>query len=233
MAADHRVLRWSTDRELPARHIAQRSPAMRKPGSMRALEDLGRARLSSSFFMRDFLHSEVADFHRIPNVPDDPELALAAGRRLCEDLLEPLQATFGRIAIRSAYRSPAVNAFGNLRGLSCASNKRNYASHIWDRRDANGCMGATATVVVPWFTDRYAEGADWRAIAWWIHDHLPYSHLQFFPKLAAFNIGWHERPRRRIDSFVAPTGCLTRPGMTNHGGSHASWYRGFPSFAGS
>ena len=29
-------------------------------------------------------------------------MAIAAGRRLCEELLEPLQATFGRLAIRSA-----------------------------------------------------------------------------------------------------------------------------------
>ncbi len=57
--------------------------------------------------------------------------------------------------------------------------------------------------------DRYAAGADWRGLAWWIHDHLPYAHLQFFPKLAAFNIQWHERPARRSDSFIAPRGCLT------------------------
>ena len=61
-----------------------------------------------------------------------------------------------------------------------------------------------------------------------IHDHLPYSQLQFFPKLAAFNIGWHERPQRRIDSFIAPKGCLTRPGMANHESSHAEFYPGFP-----
>jgi hypothetical protein len=54
---------------------------------------------------RDFLHSEIADLHGIPNIPDDPNLAIAAGRRLCEELLEPLQATFGRLAIRSAYRA--------------------------------------------------------------------------------------------------------------------------------
>ena len=107
---------------------------MRKPFSVRSLEQLGRVRLSSSFFMRDFLHSEIADLHGIPNIPDDPDLAIAAGRRLCEELLEPLQAAFGRLAIRSAYRAPAVNAFGNAHGLSCASNERNYARHIWDRR---------------------------------------------------------------------------------------------------
>jgi hypothetical protein len=57
--------------------------------------------------------------------------------------------------------------------------------------------------VVPWFADRYADGADWRALAWWIHDHLPYHHLQFFPKLAAFNITWREEPERIISSYIA------------------------------
>ena len=34
-----------------------------QPGSVRSLEEFGRVRLSASFFMRDFLHSEIADFH--------------------------------------------------------------------------------------------------------------------------------------------------------------------------
>jgi hypothetical protein len=62
-----------------------------RPGSVRSLEEFGRVRLSASFFMRDFLHSEIADFHGIPNIPDDPELAIAAGRQLCKQLLEPLR----------------------------------------------------------------------------------------------------------------------------------------------
>src|ERR1700752_224573 len=105
--------------------MAEISPSMRKPASVHSLEQLGRVRLSPSFFMRDFLHSEIADLHGIPNIPDDPALAIAAGRRLCEELLEPLQGTFGRLAIRSAYRSAAVNAFGNANHNNCASNERN------------------------------------------------------------------------------------------------------------
>ncbi|WP_279483683.1 hypothetical protein [Aureimonas sp. SK2] len=202
---------------------------MRKPGSVKALEDLGRVRLSPNFFMRDFLHSEIADFHGIPNIPDDPDLAVTVGKRLCKELLEPLQATFGRLAIRSAYRSPAVNEFGNRNGLSCAVNEANYAGHIWDRRDKAGHMGATACIVVPWFADRYEAGDDWRALAWWIHDYLPYSSLYFFPKLAAFNLTWHERPERRIDSYITPKGCLTKPGMANHDGLHAEWYEALPA----
>lgn len=199
---------------------------MRRPASMKALEELGRVRLSASFFMRDFLYSEIATFYGLANIPDDPDLAVEAGSRLCHELLEPLQATFGRIAVRSAYRSAKVNEFGNDNKLNCASNEKNYAHHIWDRRDGQGCMGATACIVIPWFADR--PGADWRSLAWWIHDHLAYSTLWFFPRLFAVNIQWHERPQRRIDSYIQPKGCLTKPGMSNHEGSHGEWYQGFP-----
>jgi hypothetical protein len=178
--------------------------------------------------MRDFLYSEIANVHRITNLPDDPQLAIAAGKRLCEELLEPLQATFGRIAIRSAYRSSSVNAYGNVHGYNCASNPRNYARHTWDRRDAQG-MGAMACIAVPWLVDRMQSGTTWQAMAWWIHDDLPYSELQFFPKLAAFNIGWHEVPKRTVFSYAAPRGYLTKPGFPNHAGDHGSLYAGFPA----
>lgn len=202
---------------------------MKKPGTVRSAEEFGRVRLSQNFFMRDFLHSEIASINGFTNLPDNPDLAIAAGRGLCTHLLEPLQATFGRIAIRSAYRSPEVNAFGNEHFHNCGSNERNRARHIWDQRSANGGMGAMATIVIPWLVDRIAENkADWTAMAWWIHDHLPYSELQFFPKLTAFNIAWHEHPKRRITSFVPPRGLLTKPGMANHEGNHRGKYPGFP-----
>jgi len=70
--------------------------------------------------MRDFLYSEVANFYGIPNIPDDPDLAIAAGKHLCEELLEPLQSTFGRITIRSGYRAPEVNRVCNENHLGCA-----------------------------------------------------------------------------------------------------------------
>ncbi|HLQ19451.1 MAG TPA: hypothetical protein VK146_10770 [Tabrizicola sp.] len=110
----------------------------RKPGSVRGLEELGRERLSRHFFMLDFLYSEIGNFHGIPNIPDDVNLALHVGRQLAETLLEPLVETFGPIAIRSAYRSPAVNGFGAEHGLGCASNEANRAGHIWDQRDRDG-----------------------------------------------------------------------------------------------
>jgi len=200
---------------------------MRKPESVKALETLGRERLSKSFFMRDFLYSEVANFYRIPNIPENPDLAIANGKRLCEELLEPLQATFGRITIRSGYRAPEVNQVCNEEKLGCARNESNFAQHIWDVPDKAG-SGAMACIVVNWYSDRYEQTGEWQPLAWWIHDHLPYSSIEFFPKLCAFNIGWHEQPQRRIDSYIEPKGCLTKPGMENHEGDHSKWYSGFP-----
>ena len=198
---------------------------MKKPATVKALEELGRTRLSDSFFMRDFLHSEIAVINSIPNIPDDPDLAIAAGTALCENLLEPLQQRFGRISLRSAYRAPAVNDFGNRNKLNCASNPANYAGHIWDRRDDQGRMGATACVVVNRFVPYYERTGDWEAMAWWVHDHLPYSDMEFFPKLAAFNLRWREEPERSISSYIPPRrGRLTAPGKDNWAGRHDDAY---------
>jgi hypothetical protein len=187
---------------------------MRTPKTVEALTRLGRVRLSKSFFMRDFLYSEIAAVHGILNVPDDPDLAIQVGTRLCEDLLEPLQEEWGRIAIRSAYRSAELNAFGNRMqkegksGYTCASNEANRAGHIWDLRDADGLAGARACVVVPRFWDQHQAPGDWQILARWIHGNLPYSALQFFPTYWAFNISWHERPKRQIHSYADPKGWL-------------------------
>lgn len=183
---------------------------MRTPGSMRGLEGLGRVRLSKSFFFRDFLYSETAAFFGLRNVPDDPSLAIAAGSALCRELLEPLQHTLGRIAIRSGFRSREVTALGNRYGFG-ASVRNNAAYHVWDATDPAGRMGAGACIVVPWFADEHRAGADWRSLAWFIHDHFDYNHLQFFPQLCAFNVQWVQGPqRRRIDSYINPVGWPTR-----------------------
>ena len=85
-----------------------------------------------------------------------------------------------------------------------------------------------ACIVLPWFADRYAAGADWRGLAYWIHNHLQYSELQFFPKLCAFNIGWHENPKRLISSYIEPKGTLLRGEPPKS--ENSEHYKGFPVF---
>ncbi|KAA3634144.1 MAG: peptidase M15, partial [Proteobacteria bacterium] len=48
---------------------------MKSPRSVRALERLGRVRLSESFFLREFLYSEISQIEGIPNIPDNPGIA--------------------------------------------------------------------------------------------------------------------------------------------------------------
>jgi hypothetical protein len=48
--------------------------AMQLPQSVEALENLGRVRLSKSFFMRDFLYSEITNFYGKPNMPENPDV---------------------------------------------------------------------------------------------------------------------------------------------------------------
>jgi hypothetical protein len=205
---------------------SRKKAPMRKPQSVDALEKLGRVRLSKSFYMREFLYSEIANFYGIQNIPDDPDLAIEVGKKLCEELLEPLNATFGRVAIRSSFRSCSVNELGTHKH-NCAENESNYARHIWDRRDAQGLTGATTCIAIPWFTDKYEQGADWQSLAYWIHDHLPYSEVEFFDGkgICIFNLSWHEAPKKTITSWMTPRVLLKNA----HGqAGFEDWYKDFP-----
>lgn len=206
---------------------------MRKPASMWSLETLGRVRLSRYFFMRDFLYSEIGNFHELQNLPDNPRLAIETGRAFCQVLMDPLEETFGRIAVRSGYRSPSLNRYGNDNRLNCARNDHPLECHIWDRGQGDDRI-AGASVVIPWFSDQYDRGRDWRDLAWWLHDHLEYSEVWFFPKLCAFNLSWRPVPRRRIDSYIAPRGSLLKAGQDPDEPLHQRQerYADFPTYRG-
>lgn len=161
--------------------------------------------------MRDFLYSEIGSFHERQNIPENPDLAIETGRAFCQTLLDPLEETFGRIAVRSGYRSPTLNQFGNEIRLNCAANDHPLECHIWDRGQGDDRI-AGASIVIPWFADCYKLGRDWRDLAWWLHDHLEYSEIWFFPKLCAFNLTWRPNPQRMISSYIAPRGKLLAAG---------------------
>jgi len=217
------------------------SAAMNRPASVRELTELGRVRLSEHFFMREMLYSEVANFHGIPNLPEDPDLAIAAGTRLCEEILEPLRRAFGHVAVRSAYRSAEVNGYCSRRyeesegadpGYYCSDNDYSAARHIWDWRDGAGFLGATATVVIPWYLERFERTGDPRPLAWWVRDHVPaYAEMMFFPWLCAFNIRWYEGPSDKtilLDDGVDEE-ILSERSMANFDRDHSALYEGFPA----
>ena len=205
-----------------------------KDWKMAHLEDFGRIRLSCHFFMRDMLYSEVASRHGIMNVPDDPVWAVQVVTKLCDELLEPLHTVFGHVSIRSAFRSVAVNDCGrNSKYINLATSRRNYARHVWDKPDGNR-KGATACIVIPWFVDYLERNPErlWRAMAWWIHDHLPYCEMKFFSNAkfnySAFNLRWSDKPTRRINGHDKKPGEFPRAGAQSAPGRNCLKYPGFP-----
>ena len=69
-----------------------RQHPMRTPASMKALEELGRVRLSEHFFMREMLYSEIANFHGIATprhrawMPISPRNPTALGQPRLQDI---------------------------------------------------------------------------------------------------------------------------------------------------
>ena len=160
------------------------------------LDRLGRVRLSTNFYMRQFLYSEIAVMSGIINFPDNPDLAVRTGTQLCKQILEPIVSRYGQIVLRSGFRSVAVNGFGALHRLQCASNANNYAYHIWDHVDANGHCGASACLIIPAVnTAKFAAVADLVAF---IKSELNFNEVAFFARETSFNIGWHEHPVRSV-----------------------------------
>lgn len=197
------------------------------------LTALGRTRLSSHFFMREMLYSDVGNAYGIPNIPETPALAVEAGSKLCQLVLEPLRAAFGHISIRSAYRSPTLNDrchrlhVAGIRDSWCTCNEQNYAHHIWDRRDSDGFLGASATVVVPGYLDYWEKTSDWRPLGWWIRDHLEhYADVQFFRQQCSFNIRWYEGPSDQSIGYLDPPSRvrLTAQGEADFAGDHSNHY---------
>ena len=101
--------------------------------STREYEDLARVRLSKHFILRDFLFSTDAASRGLSNFPEDPEHVVKAGKALCDKLLEPILAHFGKFAITFAYQSRQSLEFNWPTELR-ETKWRNSNPHQWDRK---------------------------------------------------------------------------------------------------
>lgn len=178
-----------------------------EPQSYSGLDRLGRIALSDNFHMREFLYSEIAVHYQLRNVPskENIDVAIEAGSKLCSLLLEPLQKQFGRIHVRSGYRSLEVNAAG-VEKHNCAADNRGF--HTWDHPSENNGIGATACISAPRFSQAVLGGTvPYESMAWWVYDNLPeWSHLEFFATAehsdeVCFNIGWLSKPLKTMTTW--------------------------------
>ena len=191
-----------------------------------ALENLGREKFSSNYYARDFLYTEIGNFYGKQNIPINKDLFIQNGKSLCQNILEPITKIFGKISIRSAYRSPHINEIGNQKNHNCGSNQSNNAGHIWDTKDDQGFCGATICIFLPWFNDNFTKDEDWVELAFFLYDNINCTNLTFFAKQNCFNISWHENKQepRSIFSYKNPKGYLIKPN-TNSEEKHNQFYQ--------
>ncbi|PKO61218.1 MAG: hypothetical protein CVU24_09630 [Betaproteobacteria bacterium HGW-Betaproteobacteria-18] len=95
-------------------------------------DQLTRSRLSKNFILRDFLFCTASAAQGLSNFPENPDTVIKAGHALCDRLLEPILAHFGRFAITYGYQSREsmdcdLAKFTKLVRPNCSS------PHHWDR----------------------------------------------------------------------------------------------------
>ena len=103
------------------------------PRDVRAIDTLARTRLSQHFLLRDFLFSSHAAAMGASNLPEDPRVAIRAGRQLCEQVLEPILKEFGHFAITYGYQSREVTE-ANWPPARRRVDRLSSTPHQWDRR---------------------------------------------------------------------------------------------------
>lgn len=120
--------------------------------------------LSENFSLAEFIKSQTAIRKGISNKPTAAHLA--AMKALCENILEPIRAHFGKpVRVTSGYRSKALNA---------AIGGSNSSQHS---------LGEAADIEIP--------GVDNRRLAKWIEANLPFDQLILEgAKRGDANAGW-------------------------------------------
>jgi hypothetical protein len=136
--------------------------------------------LSANFSAADLLQaSKTWEETRVQNEPLKPETWKAL-EQLCEEILEPVQAQFGRPAITYGFASQTL--IPKIRALASARNVHSHISpnvdqHAGCERKANGdpvCsrLGQAVDFCVP--------GVSSAVLACWVAENLPFDRMYFY-----------------------------------------------------
>jgi len=166
--------------------------ATARPISDRALknryEALSRVRLSKNFILRDFLFSTSSAAQGITNFPEHPELVIAAGKALCEQLLEPILRRFGRFAITFGYQSRE-----GIEADDPALSPNSSCPHNWDRKSW-GCDVYARVDILPFCVEDGEVSK--QEFAYWLMHNLDVDLLMQWTRSNVFCLTISPQPRR-------------------------------------
>lgn len=160
-------------------------------------EKFSRTRLSKNFIMRDFLYCTYNDVHGICNFPEHPVSVIRAGKAMCETVLEPILAKFGRFAITYGFhnRSGMEAAYPNLK----KSSKTSSCPHQWDRGTFGGKVYARVDILPFCVEDGLVSKEEF---GMWCMDNLDIDLLMCWEKSSVFCITICPKPRRVFLEWV-------------------------------
>lgn len=173
--------------------IADEPPARsRVKPTTQEYEALARVRLSQNFILRDFLFSTDCATRGFRNFPDDPEAVICAGKALCEKVLEPFLAKWGRFAITFGYQSREGVEFKWSKAMREAKG-HNSNPHQWDRKTW-GDQVYCRVDILPFCVE---DGLiDKHTVGQWMMQNLDIDLLMQWRKSNGYCISISPRPRR-------------------------------------
>ena len=189
---------------------------------MAALDALVKVRLSNNFILRDFLYSTECAALGLSNYPENPETVIRAGRELCERLLEPILAYFGRFAITFGYQCrQGVEAKWSEKMRQ--EKRRSSSPHQWDRGTFGNEVYARVDILPFCVEDGLVSKMEF---GHWLMHHLDVDLLMMWKKANICCISISPKPRRVWFEWGDP--ALGQPRREYFFGSHY-WQNIYPN----
>lgn len=156
------------------------------------MEELSLTRLSPNFIMREFLHSNYNSVAGICNYPEKPEVVIRAGKALCENILEPIIAKFGKIFITFGYQGRVGL---NMADSTTKDNPKSSSPHMWDRSTYPKHIYCRVDILPACVQDGAVTKKEFRD---WLFHNLPLDLIMSWGKSNVFCLTYCTYKNRRV-----------------------------------
>ncbi len=144
-------------------------------------------RVGENYLLSDFLFSNAAIKHGIPNMPEEFDGDEVAGiQGLCQAILDPVARQFGKPSI--------TNAFQSVELWEAKYGEKGSTNDLHSYRLNRGGIGGAADIL--------CHGYEPESVARWIRDHCEFDRLIVYPDRPILCVAWTSvKPRRHCKTW--------------------------------